>query len=137
MNGVRITGIAEAREVLREIGPREGKNLMNATVFDIAKQAAAKGREYSPDDTGNLDANTVAKRERGDRYTVRSSVIVGKGAFYWIFLERGDGPDGVEHAMFLKALQSMKNIVPIFLETFTRKLEAAMARKAKRAARGK
>ncbi len=132
MNGVRITGLNEVREVLREIGPREGKNLMNVTVFDIAKQAAVKGREYSPDDTGTLDASTNAKRERGDRYTVRSTVRVAKEAFYWIFLERGDGPDGVEHAMFLKALQSMRQILPIFLETFTRKLEAAMARKAKR-----
>jgi hypothetical protein len=133
MNGVRITGLNEAREVLRDIGPREGKNLMNVTVFDIAKQAAAKGREYSPHNTGTLDANTKAKRERGDRYTVRSSVRVGPEAFYWFFLEYGHGPDGVEHAMFLKALQSMRpEIGPMFLETFTRKFEAALARKAKR-----
>ena len=130
---ISITGIADVNRILEAIAPREAKNLMRATVQDIASQLAADARKNSPDKTGTLDANTKAKRERGSRDRVESSVIVGGKAFYWRFLEYGDGPDKVEHAMFLKALQAMRpNMDRVYMEAFGRKLEARLARERKR-----
>jgi hypothetical protein len=54
-------------------------------------------------DEGKIKRGTKAKRRRGSRDKVQSDVIV-QGAFYWRFLEYGQGPDGVEYAMFLKGI---------------------------------
>lgn len=127
---VSITGIADINRVLREIAPREARNIMRATVHDIAGQLVRKAREYSPDDTGLLDRSTKAKREaQKKRDVVSSSVIVEKVAYYWRFLEYGRGPDHVEHAMFLKALRSVEpDIDRIYAEAFVRKLLARLDR---------
>lgn len=131
--GVRVRGIEDVREMLLSVGPREGRNLIRNTTNDIAKQAAALGREESPDNTGLLDSVTKHKRERGSKDRAHSTVRVGPEAFYWFFLEYGHGPDNVEHAMFLKALQRIKPDLPqILVDTFVTKFEAALARKAKR-----
>jgi hypothetical protein len=130
---ISITGIADVNRILESIAPREAKNLMRATVQDIAVQLAVDEKKNSPDDSGLMDSITKAKRERGSRDRVESSVVVGGKAFYWRFLEYGDGPDGVEHAMFLKALQAMRpNIDRVYMEAFGRKLEARLARERKR-----
>ena len=129
---VRIRGIEDVSHVLTQIAPREGINLIRATVFDIAKQLADSAKGNSPDRTGLLDKVTKAKRSRGTRTTAVADVTVGKRAFYWKFLEYGQGPDKVEHAMFLKALQAMRpEMDRVYLEAFTKKLVARLARKAK------
>ena len=129
---VRIRGIEDVNHVLTQIAPREGINLIRTTVFDIAKQLADSAKGNSPDRTGLLDKVTKAKRSRGTRTTAVADVTVGKRAFYWKFLEYGQGPDKVEHAMFLKALQAMRpEMDRVYLEAFTKKLVARLARKAK------
>lgn len=132
-NQVTITGIADINNVLAQIAPREAKNLMRAVVADIAKKLAKDGAAHVPVEEGILKAEVFHKRDRGDKETVAASVRVGKKAFYWRFLEYGQGPDGVEHAMFLKALQALRpNMDQVYLETFVRKLEARLARERKR-----
>lgn len=130
---VSITGISDINHVLLTIAPREAKNLMRAVVYDMASQLAADARVFSPDDTGTLDRSTKPRRERGTKDTVEATVRVAGKAFYWRFLEYGDGPDKVEHAMFLKALQKMRPQADrVYLEAFVRKLEARLARERKR-----
>lgn len=127
----KVTGIADINAVLRDVGPREGRNLMRATVFDIAKQLAADASDRAPKDDGDLASGIKAKRERSPRD--RANASVRAAPFYWRFLEYGDGPDGVEHAFFLKALQSMRpEMDRVYLEAFARKLAARMARERKR-----
>lgn len=126
---VTISGIEDVNRVLQEIAPREARNILRATVNDIAKEAAARARAYSPNDTGRMDDLTKHRREKGTRNKVVSAVVVGRSAFYWRFLEYGTGPDRVEHAMFLKALRSMSaDLDALYLTTFVRKLEARLAR---------
>lgn len=130
---VSVKGISDINHVLETIAPREAKNLMRAVVYDMASQLAEDAKVFSPDDTGNLDRSTKPRRERGTRNTVEATVRVAGRAFYWRFLEYGDGPDKVEHAMFLKALQKMRPQADrVYLETFVRKLEARLARERKR-----
>lgn len=127
---VKVTGLQDVKSVLLELGPREATNLMRTVVADIAKQLATDGKANAPADEGELRAGIGFKRERGRRHFLAASVRAAP--FYWRFLEYGQGPDGVEHAMFLKALQKMRpEMDAVYLETFVRKLEARMARKRK------
>lgn len=130
---VTITGLADLNAVLNAVAPREAKNLLRATVLDIAKQLAVGARGSMPEDTGDMIAATKAKRDRGTRDSIEASVVVGKDAFYWRFLEYGQGPDGLEYAFFLKALQAMRpDMERVYLEAFGRKLAARLARERKR-----
>lgn len=130
----QITGIADINRTLKEIAPREARNLLRTTVQDIATQLAKSGSANAPDgDTGKLKKGIKAKRERGTKEGVESTVRATP--FYWRYLEYGQGPDGVEHAFFLKALEEMRpNMDRVYLEAFVRKLEARLARERKRAA---
>lgn len=129
---VEITGLADLNAVLNAVAPREAKNLLRATVLDIAKQLATEAKGSMPEDSGDMIAGTKAKRDRGTRDSIEASVVVN-GAFYWRFLEYGQGPDGVETAMFLKALQAMRpDMERVYLEAFGRKLAARLARERKR-----
>lgn len=131
--GFTISGISDVNEVLATIAPREAINLMRVTVHDIAGQAVKIAQGYSPDDTGVLDKSMRHKRARSKKGTVQSDVIVAGEAYYWRFLEYGQGPDRVEHAMFLKTLQAMRpDLDRIYLDTFVRKLEARLARARKK-----
>lgn len=130
---VKITGIADVNRVLTEVAPREGINLIRATVHDIAGQLAKTAKAGMPSDQGDMIAGTKAQRRRGTKTTVQSDATVA-GAFYWRFLEYGQGPDGVEHAFFLKALQKLRpEMDRVYAEAFARKLVARMARERKRA----
>ncbi|MGB1388626.1 MAG: HK97 gp10 family phage protein [Paracoccaceae bacterium] len=128
-----IIGIADVNRTLQEIAPREAKNLLRATVLDIAKQLATSAKKYTPSDEGDLERGIKPKRERGSPTSVEATVRATP--FYWRFLEYGQGPDGVEHAFFFNALQEMRpNMDRVYLETFVKKLEARMARERKRLA---
>lgn len=130
----KIEGIDDVNRTLKEIAPREAKNLMRATVQDIASQLAKSGKANAPKDDGDLKKGIKAKRERGTKTSVESTVR--SAAFYWRFLEYGQGPDGVEHAFMLKALEEMRpNMDRVYLETFVKKLEARLARQRKAAAK--
>ncbi len=129
---VNIRGIADVNRVLTTIAPNEARNLMRVTVFEIAKDFAKEGAERVPKDQGVLAASIKAKRERGNRTTLASSVRVAPQAFYWRFLEYGQGPDNVEHAMFLQTLQALRpDLERRYLEIFVKKLIARLARKSK------
>lgn len=128
-----IVGIADVNRTLQQIAPREAKNLLRATVYDIASQLAKTGKANAPADDGDLKKGIKPKRERGTRTSVESTVRAAP--FYWRFLEYGQGPDGVEHAFFLKALQEMRpNLDQVYLKAFVKKLEARLARERKRRA---
>ena len=130
--GVTITGIEDVNHVLATVAPREAVNLMRATIFELVKDIAVGVESRTPDDTGNLDKLIIAKRDRGKRGTLAASVRVGKGAFYWKFLEYGQGPDHVEHAMFLQTLQALRpDLDRKYIEIFTKKLIARLNRKRK------
>jgi len=130
-----ITGIDDVNRMLKDIAPREAKNLLRATVQDIAKNLADDAKQYMSSDEGDMEAGSKAKRERGDKTSVASTVR--NSAFYWRFREYGQGPDGVEDAMYLNALEALRpDLDRVYLRTFVKKFEALMARKRKKAAAG-
>ena len=131
--GIKIEGISDINAVLSAIAPREAINLIRATVHDMAGQLAkeAKANMASVTDTGAMQKGTKAHKRRGTRTTVESNVAVA-GAFHWRFLEYGQGPDGIEHAMFLKALEAMRpEVERVYMQSFGKKLAARLARERK------
>ncbi len=131
----KVTGVADINRILGELAPREAANLMKATVYDIAKTAAAEAVKNTPDDpstsAGDLKSSIKPRQDRGSRTLTAASVRVNnpKRNFFWRFLEYGEGPDGVEHAMFLKAVETMRpDIDRIYAEAFVKKLVARLAR---------
>jgi hypothetical protein len=125
---VKVTGIKDVKAILLDLGPKESTNLMRTVIADIAKQLATDGKANAPAEEGALKAGIGFKRDRGRRHFLAASVRASP--FYWRFLEYGQGPDGVEHAMFLKALQKLRpEVDTVYLETFVRKLESRLARK--------
>lgn len=133
----RIEGAADVNRALSEMAPRAAIAVLRTTVHDIAAQLARDVKANVPRETGTLHGEIRARRRRGDRTHVESTIEVGRKAFYWRFLEYGDGPDGIEHAMFMQALQRMRpNIDRVYAEAFARKLEARMRREMRRSAGG-
>ena len=130
--GVTVTGIEDVNRILATIAPHEARNLMRATVQALATDVAKSAMTRTPDDTGLLDKSIKAKRERGSKDTIASSVRVAGQAFYWRFLEYGQGPDNVEHAMFLQTLQALRpDLNRKYLEIFTAKLIARLKKQRK------
>ena len=110
---VTISGIADVNNLLRQIAPREAKNLLSTTTVQIARDLATNTRPLVPKDAStpeNLADDIVGQRDRGTRTTVAASVRVRniRRNFFWKFLERGQGPDRVEHAFFLRAFHALR-----------------------------
>lgn len=131
---MEVTGIDDVERLLSMIGAREAKNIMRATVHDMAKSVRDDARNDMPEREGVMVKSTKHKRERATPSQVASTVRVGRDAFYWRFLEYGDGPDGVAYDFFLKAvLKSRSEMMTAFLVPFGRKFEAAAERAGRRA----
>jgi hypothetical protein len=123
---VEIRGLSDVRRVLNTVAPREAKALMRGTVKSIADEAVEDAKGYMLTsglyDSGDLVSGTKARTERDEGLTMKATVRVS-GAYYWRFLELGDGPDGIEHAMFLKAREStLQNLDRYIVEGFSTKL---------------
>ena len=129
---VTLNGVDDVSAMLSKIAPRHANNIMRATIHGVAGEIRNDAKKAMPVDEGDMKSGTKAKRERVKFGRINSTVRVG-GAFYWRFLEYGQGPDGVEHAMFFKAVEKFRtNMDRIFVEQFGKKWEAALKRAAKR-----
>lgn len=123
---VEIRGLDDVRRLLRDIMPREAKALTRQTTKDVAKAIADTAKPMMPVDEGDMRRGTHSKQERDKDGEGRASVRV-RGAFYWRFLEYGDGPDGIEHAFFLRAKEKvMRNIDSIATQAFVKRLAARL-----------
>ena len=132
---IKAIGIDQINTILATIAPREGINLMRSTVYDIASQLAKSAKKNMADvtDSGDMALGTKAVRRRGTKTMVQTDVGV-QDAFYWRFLEYGQGPDGIDHAMFLQALQEMRpDIDRVYGAAFAKKLAARLAKLRKKA----
>lgn len=129
---VEIRGIDDVRRLLADLMPREAKMLTRQTTKDVADAIAQEAKEIMPVDDGDMRRGTRTKQERDKDGVGRASVRVRK-AFYWRFLEYGDGPDGIEHAFFLRSKEKvMRNIDTIATQKFVKRLAARLQKVAGR-----
>lgn len=129
---VEIRGIDDVRRILRDVMPREAKVLTRQTTKDVATAIADEAKGLMPVDEGDMVAGTNAFQER-DKDGQGVATVRVRNAFYWRFLEHGDGPDGIEHAFFLRAREKvMQNIDSIVTRAFVARLVARIAKVAGR-----
>lgn len=124
-----ISGIDDVANVLEKIAPREANNIMRATIHGVAGELRDDARLGMPVDEGTMKKSTVVKRRRAMFGQAKSDVIVTRGAFYWRFMEYGQGPGGVEYGMFLKAVHKFRGEMHrTFISQFGQKFEKRLAR---------
>ena len=129
---VEIRGIDDVRRLLTDLMPREARLLTRQTTKDVAEAIVDASTPLMPVDSGDMRAGTRARQERDKDGEGRASVRV-RGAFYWRFLEYGDGPDGIEHAFFMRGKERvMSNIDSIATQKFVKRLAARLAKVAGR-----
>lgn len=139
MNGFNVTvkGIEDVNHILATIAPNEAANIMRAMVAALAKDLAKSASARVPVVDGTLKKSIFHERQRtrvkGRRAGLLSAEVkVATDAFYWRFLEYGQGPDNVEYAFFLQTLQALRpDLDRRYLEIFTAKLIARLKRKRK------
>lgn len=132
-SGVTIRGMEDVVGVLNSIAPREARNLARSTVHASAGIIRDDAKRFMPSDTGVMKKSTKAVRRNIKDNILRSDVLVTAAAFYWRFREYGQGPDMREDAMFMKAVALFRqDMDKVFAEQFGKKLEARLARLAKR-----
>lgn len=128
-----LRGVDDVDALLSKIAPRQAQNIMRATVHEMAGGVRKDAQAGMPVDDGDMKRATKAKREQVRYGRIRSTVRVAKKAFYWRFLEYGDGPDKVEHAFFLRAVERLRaEMMSRYLVAFGKKWEAALARHRKK-----
>lgn len=133
---VEIRGLEDVDRMLGEIAPNQAVNIMRVTVHGIAGDIKKEAVADMPRDEGDMEEATKHKRRRMRGGWIRSDVLVGPEAFYWRFLEYGQGPDGVEHAFFYTQVERFRrNMHRVFVEQFGKKWEAALKRARRRAAK--
>lgn len=131
---ITITGIEDVNRILTSIAPREAKQILRNTIYDMAKTVAKRASDRAPVRTGDLKGNIKPKRERGKKDRLSATVRVGPDAFHWRFLEYGQGPDNVEHAFFLQTLQEIRpEIDEVYMRAFADKLAKRLRALAKKA----
>jgi len=127
-NGVKVHGVADLSSLLAGVMPKEARVLTRHMVRDVASAIATEAKSIMPIDDGQMVGGTHAAQEKDGPEGARATVRV-RGAFYWRFLERGDGPDGIEHAFFLRSREKvMSKIEEIATDSFKRRLASRLRR---------
>lgn len=95
VKGVKIEGMDELQATLKDVLPREARNILRRTTLKIASQVRDVVRQRAPVDTGNLKKSIKSKRDKGTPTNITASVYVdksggksGKG-YHYHFVEFG------------------------------------------------
>jgi hypothetical protein len=123
---IEITGLHDVMTMLRDVAPKEARKMIGDTVNDVAKQVAKAAQGRMPVDTGAMRKGVKVYREKMNGTAITSTIRV-VGAYYWRFLEYGDGPDGVEHGFFFRSREEVvSELDRVFLDKFARRLVARL-----------
>lgn len=140
---VKVEGLEQVQEMLKEKSPRVARNLMRATVQAVASNIAKDAKKQAPRLTGNLQRAIKARRKKSPPDKPTSLVIVGEGkghkpdAFYWKFVEYGT--QYIPPAPFIGPAKqrAQANMKTMLVEEFGKKFEKQLAREAKAKAKKK
>lgn len=136
---LKVTGIDELRDTLKNIAPKEARNLMRATIQAVAKDIAKDVKNNAPEDKGILKKAIKAKRKKSHPNNPISQVLVGSGkrekydAYYWVFVEYGTRLIPPTPFVGPAKLRAQANMPERLKNEFGKKLEKALAKKAKKA----
>jgi hypothetical protein len=122
---VKVRGLEEAFRILRHDLPETARDLSREMVLDIAKEIAKRAAESAPVRTGVLRGSIKARNDPDDPdmsevYVQRSGK---KGdAFYWRFIEYGQGPGDIGTGFLLRAREAVLGGEGKFTAKYRRKM---------------
>lgn len=126
---VKVSGLADVLQALERDLPHAARDLSGELMRDVANAIAELAAEWAPKQRGRLTIAIKSRKSPDDPTHAEVYVRRGRGgAFYWRFLEYGDGPDGVEHAFFLRAQEAVVHGDGPHIDKFKRRLTARLKR---------
>lgn len=138
-----IDGLDQVREQLKDVGVREGRNIMRATIRAIAAKIRKSAADKAPVDTGAMKLSLKLRQRKSTPDAPVFEVWAGSkngakfDAFYWRFVEYGtSGKTAQPERPFIRpAVEEIRAQLPTILQSeFGKKWEKALARKQKKAA---
>lgn len=93
--GVEIEGAKFVRNTMKDLMPREARNIARRAVVAVARKVRDTARDHVPVDTGTLRKAIRSRRSKGGRDKANAEVNVTTGSearndgWYWHFLEFG------------------------------------------------
>jgi len=93
--GVEIEGAKFVRNTMKDLMPREARNIARRAVVAVARQVRDTARENAPRDSGTLKKAIRSRRSKGGRDKANAEVNVTTGTearrdgWYWHFIEFG------------------------------------------------
>lgn len=123
---VEVRGLDDVLAALADVASAKERALTRDFCMDVATAIADEAKRIMPRDTGQMARLTGV--EASNKKGGSASVRVGRDAFYWRFLEYGDGPDGIEHAFFMRAREkTFANIDAVAADRFKARLAKLVA----------
>jgi len=93
VSGVKLVGMADLQKTLKEVTPREAKNILRRTTYGLAGVVTDKIKARAPRRTGKYAKAIKRKRNRGTKTQIEASVVAeggkNKHGFKWAWLEFG------------------------------------------------
>jgi HK97 gp10 family phage protein len=130
---IAVEGLDELRETLSDIAPREVNNILRAAVHGLAGVIRDAMRQAVKKRTGRLGKTIVAVRRRGGPNFPVSEVRVGHRAPYGLMLEFGTSRTRAQPYILPTVERARPALPETYREQFGKKLEANLARRAKKA----
>lgn len=131
---MQIEGLEELRDTLTDLAPREANNILRNAVNGLAGRVRNELREAVTKRSHALEKSIRVVRRRGSRGFPISDVRMGSSAPYGIMLEFGTSKTKAQ-PFVVPTVESLRPDIPaIYREEFGKKLEKALAKRAKKAA---
>lgn len=134
-NQVKIHGLSDLQKTLNTLMPREATNVLRRTTYGIATKVRDQVKERAPVQSGALRRSIKAKRNRGTKTNISSSVIADKSGgrsgrgYHWHFLEFGTVKMPAQ-PFINPTVEAMRPQIPgIYRAEFGRQLEKQLAKR--------
>jgi HK97 gp10 family phage protein len=131
---IKVEGLQEVIATLTDLMPREAISLARSTVHAIAGIVRDEIRKDAPREEGTLRKSIASLRRRGTKTSVQSDVVAKPEGFYWRFQEFGTQQHAAQPFITPNVEEVRPQIPSMYREQFGKKLEKALARKAKKRA---
>lgn len=135
---VQIDGLDDIREKLKDVGVREGRNIMRATIRAIATKIKNEAAARAPVDTGYMKKSLKVRARRSPPDSPVFEVWAGSSggikydAFYWRFIEYGTGGNNPQPARsFIRPAADAVSteLKSVLRDEFGKKWEKALKKK--------
>jgi HK97 gp10 family phage protein len=136
VSDVKLIGMDDLQETLKEVTPREAKNILRRTTFGLAGVVTEKIKARAPRRTGKYRKSIKRKRNRGTKTLIEASVVAESGknqhGFKWNWLEHGTVKMPAQPHIVPTVEEIRPNVPSIYRQEFGVQYEKEMAKRHKK-----